>query len=372
MATPKQRYCEDLNREGFVADNAQKHAVELLDGLYHRLIAANTSVKDKHFICRFKRLFKEPLKTTPESGLYLWGGVGRGKTYLMDSFFETLPFESKLRIHFHRFMRRVHSDLKAFKGHANPLEKVADKISAEAMVICFDEFFVSDITDAMILGTLFEALFARGVCLVATSNIAPEKLYQNGLQRQRFLPAIGLIEKHCQVINVDGGSDYRLRALTNTSLYHYPLNQSSQSAILDIFETLAASDNSIVRDCDLSINGRLIPVIAMTSDVVWFDFMAICEGPRSQYDYIDLACEFHAVVVSNIPILDVRKEGATRRFINLVDEFYDRNVKLAITAELPLEQLYQGSQLAFEFERTKSRLIEMQSMEFLARAHHFE
>ncbi|MDG2017837.1 MAG: cell division protein ZapE [Porticoccaceae bacterium] len=371
MTTPKQRYYDDLNCEGFVADNAQKRAVDLLDSLYHRLMAVKSREKDDSLIIRITHFIKKPQKF-PEYGLYMWGGVGRGKTYLMDSFYESLPFESKLRIHFHRFMRRVHSDLSVFKGYANPLEKVADKISSETDIICFDEFFVSDIADAMILGTLFEALFARGVCLVATSNIAPEKLYQNGLQRQRFLPAIDLIEKHCQVVNVDGGTDYRLRALTNTSLYHSPLGHESDIAIADIFETLTVNDKSIIRDSEISVNGRAIPVMAMTSDVIWFDFLAICDGPRSQNDYIDLACEFHAVVVCNVPILNAEREDSARRFINLVDEFYDRNVKLAISAQRPLEQLYQGNKLAFEFERTQSRLIEMQSLEFLSLPHQID
>ena len=371
MTTPKQRYYDDLNREGFVADNAQKQAVELLDSLYHRLVASNAKKKDSGFITQLKQLIKTPHET-PEHGLYLWGGVGRGKTYLMDSFFESLPFESKMRIHFHRFMRRIHSDLSVFKGYVNPLEKVADKIASETKVICFDEFFVSDITDAMILGTLFEALFARGVCLVATSNIEPARLYQNGLQRQRFLPAIALLEQHCQVVNVDGGSDYRLRALTNTSLYHSPFNDQAQNAIANIFEALATNDKNIIRNSYIIVNAREIEVIAMTSDVIWFDFSAICEGSRSQNDYIDIACEFHAVVIGNIPELNTEREDSSRRFINLVDEFYDHNVKLAIAAELPLDKLYSGSKLAFEFERTQSRLIEMQSLEFLSRAHQIE
>jgi cell division protein ZapE len=368
MTTPKQRYLDDLNRQGFVADNAQEQAVELLESLYQRLVTDNSKVEESTLVARFKRFIKTPDKT-PERGLYLWGGVGRGKTYLMDCFFEVLPFDKKLRVHFHRFMRRVHSDLSFFKGYVNPLERVADKIANETEIICFDEFFVSDITDAMILGTLFEALFARGVCLVATSNIEPEKLYQNGLQRQRFLPAIALLERHCQVVNVDGGSDYRLRALTNTSLYHSPLNDKTQSAISDIFETLVANDKNIIRDANLMVNDRAITVKAMTSDVIWFDFTAICDGPRSQNDYIDIACEFHAVVLSNVPLLNAETEDSARRFINLVDEFYDRNVKLAISAQQPLENIYQGNKLIFEFERTQSRLIEMQSLEFLSRPH---
>jgi cell division protein ZapE len=368
MTTPKQRYYDDLSREGFVADNAQKQAVDYLESLYHRLVAKDQKQKEISFFDRIKGLVVDP-KVTPECGLYLWGGVGRGKTYLMDSFYESLPFDAKMRIHFHRFMRRVHADLRLYKGHANPLERVAEKISSETNIICFDEFFVSDITDAMILGTLFEALFARGVCLVATSNIQPSGLYKNGLQRQRFLPAIDLIEQHCQILNVDGGSDYRLRALANTTLYHSPLNNLTNSAITQVFESLTANDKSIVRQGEIKINDRVIPVVAMTSDVIWFDFLAICDGPRSQNDYIDIACEFHAVVVSNVPTLGIEREDCARRFINLVDEFYDRNVKLAISAELPLKSIYQGTKLSFEFERTQSRLIEMQSLEFLSQGH---
>jgi cell division protein ZapE len=371
MTTPKQHYYDDLNREGFVADNAQKLAVELLDGLYHRLVAANAKDDNSGLIHRLKHWIKTPNKT-PEQGIYLWGGVGRGKTYLMDSFYESLPFNAKMRIHFHRFMRRVHADLRVYKGQINPLEKVADKIASETKVICFDEFFVSDITDAMILGTLFEALFARGICLVATSNIEPAGLYQSGLQRQRFLPAIALLEKHCQVVNVESGIDYRLRALTNTALYHFPLNTQTKSAIAEIFKTLAINKNAIVYSSSIRINDRSIPVLAMTSDVIWFEFSAICDGPRSQNDYIDIACEFHAVVISDVPLLSAEKEDSARRFINLVDEFYDRNVKLAIAADKPIEHLYQGKKLAFEFERTQSRLIEMQSIEFISRAHQID
>jgi cell division protein ZapE len=368
MTTPKQRYGSDLKREGFVADKAQKLAVDHLDTLYFRLVAAYNHKRDTSFASKMKRIIKRQ-KNNPVLGLYLWGGVGRGKTYLMDSFFESLPFDSKLRIHFHRFMRRVHEELDEFKGHANPLEKVADKIAGETMVICFDEFFVSDITDAMILGKLFEALFARGVCLVATSNVEPSKLYKNGLQRQRFLAAIELINTRCQVINVDGGTDYRLRTLTSTELYHQPLSHKSHSAIAGIFHSLVADKGTLKEDAKITIAGRDIPVIAKSTDVVWFDFKAICEGPRSQHDYIDLSCEYHAVVISNIPALNGERDDATRRFVNLVDEFYDRNVNLIISADQPLQTLYQGSKLAFEFERTKSRLIEMQTTEFLSRAH---
>ena len=369
MTTPKLRYIQDLNREGFVADSAQQYAVQLLDDLQQRLVSihCNRDIATGPVARLWRRLTQSSAR--PELGLYLWGGVGRGKTYLMDSFFETLPFEAKLRVHFHRFMRRVHSDLALYKGHANPLVKVAEKIAGEARIICFDEFFVSDITDAMILGTLFEALFERGVCLVATSNIQPDQLYTNGLQRQRFLPAIALLKKHCQVVNVDGGTDYRLRALRGTKLYHWPLDQRAGEAISSIFESLMTADKTVSHNVDFEISGRLIQVKTLAADIMWFDFAAICEGPRSQNDYIDIACEFHAVVISNVPVLNESNNDAVRRFINLVDEFYDRNVKLVISAEQSLDSLYQGDKLAFEFERTRSRLLEMQSYEYLARAH---
>ena len=367
MATPKQRYLKDLTREGFVADIAQAAAVDALEGLYERLVARQSTTSAGLLRGLVSRFYKPELQ--PEIGLYFWGGVGRGKTYLMDNFYESLPFERKMRVHFHRFMRRVHQDLKLLKGQANPLEKVADKIAGETCIICFDEFFVSDITDAMILGMLLEALFARGVCLVATSNIIPNDLYFNGLQRQRFLPAIALLNERCAVLNVDGGIDHRLRALEQAELYHSPIDKAAEQAISDIFDRLVPVEGEIKQGVDLEVEGRPIPVIKLAEDIVWFEFAAICEGPRSQNDYIDIAREFHGVLISNIPILGGVNDDAARRFINLVDEFYDRNVKLAITAAEPLPTLYSGGRLGFEFQRTQSRLLEMQSHEYLARAH---
>ena len=367
MTTPKFRYLQDLKRDDFAEDPAQKDAVDLLDELHQRLVSVNAGSNSGLLSGLLARIHQAPKQ--PEQGLYLWGGVGRGKTYLMDIFFETLPFESKLRVHFHRFMRRVHSDLKQFRGYPNPLEKVAKKISDEADVICFDEFFVSDITDAMLLGNLLQGLFKRGVCLVATSNIPPDKLYSNGLQRQRFLPAIALLKKHCKIVNVDGGVDHRLRKLEKSELYHSPLSQQSYNAVGAIFEDLRATDASIVKNTQLRIGSRLIPVERLTSDIVWFEFSAICEGPRSQNDYIDIALEFHAVVITGVPVFGANNDDAARRFINLVDEFYDRNVKLIVSAAQPLDSLYTKGNLSFEFERTKSRLMEMQSNQYLGRAH---
>ena len=367
MLSPKQRYQNDLTRQGFVADAAQAYAVDQLEDLYHRLMARNNGKKGG----LLAKLLRSPRKANPgpEKGLYFWGGVGRGKTYLMDSFYESLPFEKKVRIHFHRFMRRVHQDLKRHKGQANPLDMVAETIASEARVICFDEFFVTDITDAMILALLLEGLFERGVTLVATSNIIPDLLYRDGLQRERFFPAIKLLNQHCEVVNVDGGRDYRLRALEKAELYYSPLGDAAERAISQTFDSLVVLEGEIKRNVDLDIEGRLIPARKVAEDLVWFEFTAICEGPRSQNDYIEVAKEFHSVVITNVPLFNATNDDGARRFINLVDEFYDRSVKLAVTAAAPINELYTGGRLSFEFQRTESRLLEMQSREYLACPH---
>ncbi|MDE0841168.1 MAG: cell division protein ZapE, partial [Porticoccaceae bacterium] len=310
-----------------------------------------------------------PASVSVEQGLYFWGGVGRGKTYLMDNFYDCLPFSDKMRVHFHRFMRRIHSELRQLKGQVNPLEKVADRLADETRIICFDEFFVSDITDAMILSLLLQALFERGVCLVATSNIRPDQLYYNGLQRKRFLPAIALLKQHCEVVNVDGGTDYRLRALERMELFYYPLGDLANAALDATFRRLVHLECEVKSAVALKVEGRVIHTIKLAEDIVWFDFRAICEGPRSQNDYIEIAREFQAVLISAIPALGAHNEDAVRRFINLVDEFYDRNVKLVLSAAEPLDKLYKSGGLTFEFQRTESRLLEMQSHNYLARAH---
>ncbi|MFO7550154.1 MAG: cell division protein ZapE [Haliea sp.] len=358
--SPWQRYQADLQREGFSHDPAQEAAVRLLQDLYERLLARESQRQSW-----WRRWRRQPPE--PEQGLYLWGGVGRGKTYLVDTFYECLPMEAKLRVHFHRFMQRVHAELKALAGEKNPLPLIADRLAAEARVICFDEFFVTDIADAMILGGLMEALFARGVTLVATSNIEPAHLYENGLQRQRFLPAIALLERHTRVVNVDAGIDYRLRTLEQAELYHYPLDEDADRSLRQSFERLAPHPGQ--PDEDLLINGRQIRCRSLADDVVWFDFDELCGGPRSQNDYIELSRIFHAVVLSGVPALGAGNDDAARRFINLVDEFYDRNVKLVMAADRPLSGLYDGRRLQFEFQRTVSRLQEMQSHEYLAREH---
>lgn len=367
--SPLQRYQQDLQRPDFRHDPAQAIAVDHLQTLYEELVAAwQTDLQQTGLRGFIKRLTGNPAPV-PIKGLYFWGGVGRGKTYLMDNFYESLPFPQKMRAHFHRFMRRVHAELKKLDGKKNPLTLVADTISQEARVICFDEFFVSDITDAMILGTLMEELFARGVTLVATSNIVPDELYKNGLQRARFLPAIELLNTHTLVVNVDGGVDYRLRALEQAELYHSPLDASADDSLMASFHSIVSANTAIQESVALEIEGRTINARYVTEDVVWFEFVELCDGPRSQNDYIELAREYHTVILSNVPALGRNKDDQARRFVNLVDEFYDRNVKLIISAERPLAELYSTGKLDFEFQRTISRLLEMQSHEYLGRPH---
>lgn len=365
--TPLERYQADLQKPGFARDAAQQRAVEHLQQLYDALVAAESAGEPSGLVGRIKSRWLRPKKVEPIRGLYFWGGVGRGKTYLMDTFYETLPFERKLRAHFHRFMQRVHRELKALSGEKNPLQLIAQRLAQETRVICFDEFFVSDIADAMILGGLFEELFERGVTLVATSNIEPDGLYKDGLQRARFLPAIALLKKHTLVLNVDGGTDYRLRTLEKAELYHYPLDAAAEAGLRRSFEALAPG--ATCANQELEVEGRTIRALCVADDVAWFDFADLCDGPRSQNDYIELARAYHAVLIGNVPQMGAEREDQARRFINLIDEFYDRNVKLVLAAAVPLDQLYSGGRLSFEFERTKSRLLEMQSREYLSREH---
>jgi cell division protein ZapE len=363
--TPLEKYQQDLSRPDFSYDKAQEYAVEQLDRLYHDLVDRYEN-RPRSLWARIapgvRAQEKEPCK-----GLYFWGGVGRGKTYLVDTFFECVPFRSKMRIHFHRFMQRVHNDLKMLQGEKNPLDIVADQLAKEARILCFDEFFVTDITDAMILGGLMEKLFGRGVTLVATSNIVPDQLYKDGLQRARFLPAIELINKYTDIINVDSGVDYRLRALEKAEIFHSPMDGAAEASLRASFDSLAPEAGH--PDTEIEINGRAIQARDVADDVLWCDFRALCDGPRSQNDYIELARIYHAVLVSGVPVMGAAQDDMARRFINMVDEFYDRNVKLIMSGEAPIDQLYAGGRLEFEFQRTRSRLLEMQSHDYLARPH---
>ncbi len=361
--TPLERYQADLKRPDFFHDAAQETAVRHLQRLYDDLIAADRN-KSGLIGKLFGKKTQEPIK-----GLYFWGGVGRGKTYLVDTFYDALPFKQKMRTHFHRFMKRVHEEMKTLKGEKNPLTIIGKRFADEARVICFDEFFVSDITDAMILATLLDELFKNGVSLVATSNIVPDGLYKDGLQRARFLPAIALLKQHTVIVNVDSGIDYRLRALEQAELYHWPLGPEAEQSLEKSFRSLLTENCEAQENEALMIENRAIKARKVANDVAWFEFRELCDGPRSQNDYIELGKIFEAVLVSNVEQMGVAKDDMARRFINLVDEFYDRNVKLILSAEVELKDLYTGGRLEFEFQRTLSRLLEMQSHEFLSRPH---
>lgn len=369
--SPLSRYQQALDAGQYQADAVQRQAVTQLDHIYQALQQRPTDVATKGGN-RWKLshwLSKGPAAThsNPVQGLYMWGGVGRGKTWLMDLFFHSLPDDRKLRLHFHRFMLRVHEELMALQGHENPLEIIADGFKAQTDVLCFDEFFVSDITDAMLLATLLQALFARGITLVATSNIQPDDLYRHGLQRARFLPAIALIKAHCEVMNVDAGIDYRLRTLTQAHLYLTPLTEQTQEAMDHMFLRLAGSLGNA--GLVLQINHRPLPVLHAVDGVLAVDFHTLCEEARSQLDYIALSRLYHSVMLYNVRVMGSLKESTARRFLALVDEFYERRVKLVISAEGSMFEIYQGEQLKFEFQRCLSRLQEMQSEEYLKLPH---
>lgn len=364
MQTPLDKYTSDLQQEEFNADPAQKAAVMHMQKLFEELVAQPK--KQNALLSRFKSILKIENKQEIK-GLYFWGGVGRGKTYLVDCFYECLPFENKLRLHFHRFMQNIHKELKSLGNVENPLKIIAQRLSEKARIVCFDEFHVSDITDAMLLGGLFEALFARGVVLVTTSNQHPDQLYQGGLQRERFLPAIELLKKHTEVVNVDSGIDYRLQFLDHAEIYHSPLDECANAILEDDFVHVCPDEGS--KEEVLEIEGRSIQTVRCGDGVVWFDFKALCDGPRGAADYIEIARQYQTVLLANIPVMDDHANDMAKRFITLVDEFYDRNVKLIITAEAVPDGLYKGTRLAEAFKRTISRLEEMRTHDYLAKQH---
>lgn len=344
-----------IEADAIQLDDAQLAIMEALDSLAKQL-------EPTSFITRFKHRLFGQLK-----GLYIWGGVGRGKTMLMDYFYESLTNTPKQRLHFHRFMLMVHESLTERQGQRSPLKAIAKEVASKTKVLCFDEFYVSDIADAMILANLFEALFKAGVLLVATSNVEPKQLYRNGLQRNKFLPTIELIERHTQVLFMGDGEDYRLRTLMQAQIYHTPLDDKAEQILGQTFAKLCPE--SAFNQQALIIEHRSIPVINIADGIVWFDFEHLCGGPRSVKEFIEIARMYNTVLVSNVPVLDSARDDAAKRFVIMVDEFYERQVKLIMSAQVGIEQLYQGRLLKFEFERTKSRLIEMQSQAYLEQPH---
>ncbi len=373
--TPEQLYRHKLATEDLEPDPDQAVAVEHLERLYHLLVEQPVAPPrarrpGRSALFGLGRLLgrsaPEP-ETPPHRSLYLWGGVGRGKTFLVDLFFSQLPFPQKLRLHFHHFMREIHGQLKGLKQVEDPLDQIASDLANRCRVLCLDEFIVSDIGDAMILARVLRGLFRRSVTLVTTSNTEPDNLYLHGLQRASFLPAIDLLKRHTQVLNLDGAIDYRLRYLDQAKVYLTPLGPENEARLHEEFDHLCTDPGE--RNSSITLYGREIPVRRVAGELIWFDFEVICGPPRSQNDYLEIARCFPTVFISGIPQLTAGDDDTARRFLFLIDEFYDRCVKLLVTADVGLEALYQGKRLAFDFQRTVSRLQEMQSTDYLSRPH---
>lgn len=357
--SPRTWYQSLASQPGFIADESQAAAIEKLEALWQSLVV---------FKQKRNRLFGKTLLPTPElpRGLYFWGGVGRGKSFLMDAFYAGLPYKRKKRLHFHHFMQEVHRELRAQQGSDDPLAKVADKWAKAVRVLCFDEFHVSDIADAMILGRLMEQLFNRGVVLVTTSNYAPDGLYPNGLQRANFLPTIELLKARLDVLNVDGGQDFRLRTLTAARTYLQPQSPETEREMAELFAKMSTGHD---QDPHVTIEGRKVKARRRAGGAIWFDFAILCGDGRGQADYLALAQEYHTVFLSGLPKLKPEQSNLARRFTWLVDVFYDHRVKLIIAADVPVEEVYVSGLQASEFFRTASRMTEMQSKEYLALAH---
>lgn len=375
--SPEQRYHASVAAGGWQGDPAQRAALAAFERLWNELADV-----------RPPSLWQRLRKPDASRGIYLWGRVRRGKTVLCDLFYAALPLVERVRrpaaspsvrrktevaaagkrcVHCHRFMQDVHAELRTLEGHSDPLVEVAARIAAEVRVLCLDEFFVGDIGDAMILGNLLHALFAQGVALVTTSNTPPPTLYRGGLQRERFLPAIALIERHCEVVELASPRDWRLHALKQAPVYYTPRGGDAERRMQAMFNRVAPGPPR--RDSELIVNDRTIPVRREADGAIWFDFDALCDGPRGVTDYIELAKAYHTILVSNLPEFTPQTEDAARRFIELVDELYDRGVNLVGSAAVPIVELYDSKRLRAEFSRTESRLIEMQSEDYLAREH---
>ena len=360
-ATLAERYAQELRTRGYLADDAQRAALEALDRLRVRLLPKRgRSMRSR------LRSSSTPGVDAATQGVYLYGGVGRGKTWLMDLLYQSLP-DRAVRLHFHHFMQTVHAELHALRSRREPLAQVAKTLAAQADLLCLDELYVSDIADAMILGRLFAALLQHGMSLVITSNLAPHELYRAGLQRERFLPAIALLERTLEVCSLGGGQDYRLRQMQSVPIYLDSSAPDSAARLQRLFGELGAE---VTADAaELTILGQQVPVLGRSGDVVWFSFEALCAGPRSQHDYIEIARRFRTVLLSDVPVFQLaEQDDAARRFIAVIDEFYDQGTKLVLSAAAPPAQLYRAQRLQAEFLRTASRLVEMQTESYLARA----
>lgn len=371
MSSPQELYELELEKKLLLADAAQRAVVAQLQALFEELEAlpddAAPASPAKGLFGRFRKDRENagPLETP--KGLYLWGGVGSGKTHLCDMFFKTVSTKKKLRMHYHRFMLLVHHDLNEIKNTADPLNRITANWAKKVRLLVLDEMHINDITDAMLMRNLLGGLFERGVVLVTTSNRPPDGLYHDGLQREQFLPAIDLLNRHTIVLKLDTEQDYRLRALEHTETWLSLLDDSVNAKLEASFEELSGHDEEQLRTGLVIINDREIPIVKRAAGVVWFQFDALCATPRSNLDYIEITNYFHTVIISNVPVLDTQQEDAARRFVNMIDEFYDHRTNLIISAAASPEQLYTGEKLQFEFQRAASRLREMQSKAYFAR-----
>ncbi len=358
--SPLERYQRRVSSGEIRADRVQFATIRILTKLYNTILCERSKFS---WLDRFSGRFR------PNLGLYLWGGVGTGKTMLMDLFHSSLPEEVTHRIHYHRFMQSVHDANRKIGDQQNPLSIIADQLASHR-ILCLDEFVVTDITDAMLLSGLLHELFARNVTLVTTSNIHPDGLYRDGLQRDRFLPAIELLKKQTMIVKVDGGTDYRKTHLQVESLYHVPHNEQATQSLRQSFTRLEPdAKHNVASKNTISINDRKIDVVAVGSETVWFTFEALCNTNRSKVDYIELSKQFHTVVLSDVPLLTAEHEDSARRLVELIDELYDRGVNFIVSAEQPPMTLYVGTRLKQTFERTASRLQEMSASEYLSRPH---
>ena len=361
--TPLAAYEDDLKSRNFQPDAAQASAVMETQHLYEKLNTPVELAKKKGLFSFFEKENKTPIR-----GLYFWGGVGRGKSYLIDTFYDCLPFPKKSRIHFNHFMQKIHTRLKSLPKTPDPLIVVANEMAKQYRILCIDEFHVDDITDAMIMAGLLDALFSQGVTLVTTSNIEPNNLYKNGLQRDRFLPAIDLLHQHTKIIHLDNGIDYRLALLEKHGTFHVVSDDTNAKKLLNN-HLKELANTEIIYEQEISLNNRILHSRAKSDNQIWFSFKEICETPRSSVDYIALARDYETLMIDNIPIMDDGSNDVVQRFIQLIDALYDHKVKLIATAHAQPDELYQGERLAFPFQRTVSRIIEMRSERYLSQSH---
>ncbi len=359
--TPLEYYQEQCDKGVIFEDPQQLAAIKQLQRIYTDLI------HEHHHRQGLLSFFHTPKMI---KGLYLWGGVGIGKTFVMDCFYHCIPFPQKMRLHFHQFMQRVHQELKKYQGKKDPLQWIAKDIAEQTLLLCFDEFFVSDITDAMLLGRLFRGLFQRGICLVTTSNVAPDDLYKNGLQREQFLPAIDMLKENTHVMHITTVTDYRLRHLKAAGVFYFPLNDETREKMAKSFNVLTQQER--VTTDPLIILGRPIKIKKQTKKIAWFDFAEICKVPRSQNDYLTIAEQFHTVFISDIPIIPPNDKDTICLFISMVDVFYDARVRLVISAAEPVSEIYSRGYMTLEYTRTHSRLLEMQSTDYYENDRYFK